>query len=332
MDPELITIILDAKKPLIVGTRHTEGSNDPYNYHNVTVFGAVAMVRGEKQRVPEYTYHDGVSTWKINNAEAHEQVTHFLINTPELWNIAATKTKIEFRFDNNGPFISQQFAYYILREIKQVFWWMQEVTWRPFVAQHGKSDCDRHFAVITRWKKEWLKKPGNKLDTVADVVEMIRWNADNGGCKTKDRVFAYPFQLHHPGPGDVLRRLIFPGIQSCISCTYLRNCDDVILRLFPDDENKVGDGLRGFTVEDNFFNEAGKYTPLAGEYKNKQIKQSTGHRKCLANYIKQRHWTCMQIAQDRYGVPMSMSDSGDSLIAELITKDVQAEFDCTVFG
>ena len=27
---------------------------------------------------------------------------------------------------------------------------------------------------------------------------------------------------------------------------------------------------------------------------------------------------------------MSMSDSGDSLIAELITKDVQAEFDCTV--
>ena len=82
-----------------------------------------------------------MSTWKINNADAHEQVTHFLINTPELWNIAATKTKIEFRFDNNGPFISQQFAYYILREIKQVFWWMQEVTWRPFVAQHGKVNA-----------------------------------------------------------------------------------------------------------------------------------------------------------------------------------------------
>ena len=75
---------------------------------------------------------------------------------------------------------------------------------------------------------------------------------------------------------------------------------------------------------------SGKYKPLEDEYKNKQVKQSTGHRKCLANYIKQRHWTCMQIAQDRYGVPMSMSDSGDSLIAELITKDVQAEFDCTV--
>merc|ERR1712130_66748 len=94
-----------------------------------------------------------------------------------------TKKIIEFRFDNASQFISQEFAYFILKDVSKFFPHSDKISYFPFAPRHGKSISDRHFAKNSLWTGQF--ENNNKLCNVNDVINAIINGQKNANKKRK---------------------------------------------------------------------------------------------------------------------------------------------------
>ena len=92
-----------------------------YNYTNVTIFCAAFKYLDPYARQVSRVYLDGISTFKCKMTTGIIDLVNQLLQTDKCKKIAATKTKLEFRFDNASTFIWEQFAYYVLCEMQNLF-------------------------------------------------------------------------------------------------------------------------------------------------------------------------------------------------------------------
>ena len=118
---DLLEVTIDSKEPIILGKGKNETSDDVFDYTSASCLNVTATFRNKSDCFPENIFFDVISENRDHNSYAQKCHVKKVFNHYRFKQIAISKKFIDFRFDNASHFISEEFAFFILKTVPTIF-------------------------------------------------------------------------------------------------------------------------------------------------------------------------------------------------------------------
>lgn len=150
MDEDSLIILVDYKNPFDLGVGTDQTGDAEFGYQSGPVFGLVLIYKVNGVVTRKYVL---MVVKKVGAHTGYKSCTYtkHILQFDEVMRIARGRKKVYVGSDGASHFFCEEFTYFVLRTIKEIWSWVEQIRFVPFAKYHGKSDVDRLFSIITCW-------------------------------------------------------------------------------------------------------------------------------------------------------------------------------------
>lgn len=163
-------VVLDFKENIVIGSGPRELNAAFYSKSPRTLLGFVI-----------FTMEDGVLRKRyvniLSDVLSHDSgfVVHSFRKVLDLSFVSSLK-KLLVWSDCGPHFRCKEFCHFLFKEIPSRCTQIAHIEWNLFAERHGKSCCDSHFSLLSRWKRE-IENHVSINDTRTLIAEWMRMAA-----------------------------------------------------------------------------------------------------------------------------------------------------------